>query len=101
MLHRTRAPTEERGDRRTRAIAVLIIAAVLLATISSSWRMKSPVVWYAAMLPEEWELYQPILDEFTEKTGTQVQVELYGGTGMASWRISPARRTLEKGWRTW
>lgn len=41
--------------------------------------MKPPVVWYAAMLAEEWELYQPIVDEFTGKTGTQVQVELYGG----------------------
>ncbi len=41
--------------------------------------MKSPVVWYPAMLAEEWELYQPIVDEFTGKTRTQVQVEPYGG----------------------
>ena len=31
------------------------------------------------MLNDEWELYKPIVDEFTKETGIAVEVKLYGG----------------------
>jgi len=37
------------------------------------------ITWYAAMLDDEWELYKPIVGEFTNRTGIAVEVELYGG----------------------
>ena len=37
------------------------------------------ITWYAAMLDGEWELYKPIVSEFTNRTGIAVEVELYGG----------------------
>jgi len=37
------------------------------------------ITWYAAMLDDEWDIYKPIVDEFTRETGAKVEVKFYGG----------------------
>lgn len=69
----------------TRVQAIIIIAVIGIAiTGSVYWYMTivavpKKITWYAAMLEDEWELYKPIVDEFTKETGIEVEVELYGG----------------------
>ena len=76
---------EQDGKQKTFPIQPLIIILVVFVLAISIYffRPKTTdtvrkVVWYAAMLEEEWELYKPIIDEFTGATGIEVEVKLYG-----------------------
>ena len=67
---------------------IIIIISVILTIVVGGCLHTAPdteingtkkITWYAAMLDDEWELYKPIVDEFTKETGIEVEVKLYGG----------------------
>lgn len=67
----------------TRVQAIIIVVGLVII-VGGYWYIKTVVApkritWYAAMLDDEWELYKPIVDEFTKKTGIKVEAKLYGG----------------------
>jgi len=70
---------------KTTRVKAIIIVVIIFALIGVGyWYMTTvtapkKITWYAAMLDDEWELYKPIVDEYTKETGIEVEVKLYGG----------------------
>lgn len=70
--------------KTTRAKAIIIVVIVFALIGVGYWYVATvtapkKITWYAAMLDDEWELYKPIVDEFTKETGIEVEVKFYGG----------------------
>lgn len=74
-----------KGGLKTRKVQAIILVVIGLVIIGGGYLYMTTVatpkkiIWYAAMLEDEWVLYKPIVDEFTKETGTKVEVKLYGG----------------------
>lgn len=67
---------------RVQTIVIVVIGFAIIGVGYWYTTTVSPpkkITWYAPMLDDEWEMYKPIVDEFTRETGTKVEVKLYGG----------------------